>query len=133
VPEETPGSIHSLLQEVRTLLDRNLFEAAVQVVRHYRASQPEDRALVRIYLEALYGRGRQLYRDYDLPQARLVFQEIVAIDPDYQDADRLLREIEQKLQPVAKLLRRGITTLAAGVAIATLVPLFSRNALLISS
>ena len=133
VAEATEEAINALRQEVRTFLDRDLFEAAVHVVRRYRASPPEIQAIEDLYLTALYGRGKQLYREYDLPQACLVFQEIVTIDQDYQDAAQLLREIEQTLWPVAKLFRRGITTLVAVVAIATLIALFSRNTLLISS
>lgn len=95
-----------ILEEARVLLKKDSLDEAIKLLRSVRSGHPNNKDVERLYLEAIYCKGTHLYvKEYNLHQARHAFQEVVVIDPYYEDAARLLREVEQRLERVPLAIR----------------------------
>ena len=91
--------IENLLTKAQAFLEKDSLDEAVKLLRSVRLDHPDRKDVGQLYLEAIYRKGVRAYvKDYNLPLARRVFQEVVDIAPPYKDAARLLHEVEQRLE-----------------------------------
>ncbi len=89
-----------LFSRARQLLDQDSLDKAIELLKEIRSADPQNKQAKPLYLEALYRKGVRSYvREHKLLQARYAFQEVVSIDPLYEDTARLLHEVEQHLKP----------------------------------
>jgi tetratricopeptide (TPR) repeat protein len=100
-PYKRPGEAteeNILLSRVRKLLDQDSLDKAIELLREIRTADPQNKEAEQLYLEAMYRKGVRSYvREHNLHQARYSFQEVVSIDPLYEDVAKLLHEVEQHL------------------------------------
>jgi hypothetical protein len=88
------------------LLEQRDFDKAVKLLRQYRRTDTDHSGLEDLFIEVLYQQGVHVYLRNDLAKAKLIFQEVVQLDPAYEQAAQYLREAEQRLR--ASTLHRSI-------------------------
>jgi tetratricopeptide (TPR) repeat protein len=83
----------SKAQKIQLLIDycvrRNQLEKLAQEIKEHNPN---------MYLAMVYRRGVSAHRKGKLPEARRAFQEVLDIDPNYQDIAQLMDALKQQLE-----------------------------------
>jgi formylglycine-generating enzyme required for sulfatase activity len=103
---ETPGdkpvpsnSTDSLLVRARLLFEQGSDDEAIRLLKQAYQVHPYHDGIQGLLLESLYHMGvRSLVLDYDLPQAERAFEELLAIDSLYKNANALLHQVRSRLR-----------------------------------
>ena len=96
---EPPATIESYLAKAQRFIKEEDYYRAIHTLRRAHRFYPHSEQLDKLLLEALFLQGIRSYvRDYDLAQAKRAFQEVLAIDPFYKNANKLLYEVESSVR-----------------------------------
>jgi tetratricopeptide (TPR) repeat protein len=98
-PPPENEKVGKLLAEAQSLFEKRFFEDAIRLLKEARSEYPKNFDIEQLYVKVIYAKAVHLYvTERKLHTARLLFQEVVGLDPSYEGAARLLAEVEQQMQ-----------------------------------
>jgi len=103
-PGQAPIGAQDVVRKAQALLDIEELDETIRILRQARKQYRANADIERLYLASVYRRGVRYYvTEYNLPAARHAFQEVMEIDPYYENAPQLLAEVERDLRHLAEV------------------------------
>ncbi len=135
-PSVENEKVGKLLAEAQSLFEKGIVDDAIRLLKEARSEDPRNSDIEQLYVQVIYAKAVHLYvAEHKLHAARLLLQEVVRLDPSYEDAARLLAEVEQQMQrvlwprvqdllrdPIWQRIGATVTILACIVAVVAIPP-----------